>query len=239
MRIAICDDERSDLEGFAERIGMLTRKYNIAADLEYFDNGKQLLFHLDDNINPPNIIYLDIFLPGISGIQTAKELRKRNYLGEIIFISNSDRYAFEAFDVDALNYIVKPTMQEDKFEEVFLKATQRAAKKVREVITVSCAGENKVIPIADILYFEVSKYVVTVYFGEESFEFYSTLGKIENGMIGKGFVRVHRSFLVSQKHIREMNRQEIVLSNGAIVPVGRSYWQDLKTEMDKSKQLQN
>ncbi len=233
MRIAICDDQRLDLEDLKERISSLSHKHNISTELEYYSNGSEMLFHMEDAVSPPNIIYMDVFMPERSGIQIAKELRKRRFLGEIIFVSFSEKYAIDAFDVDALHYIVKTRTKDDKFEEIFLKATQRATKKGKEVITVACAGENRVIPVEDILYFEVSKYVVTVYYGKESFEFYSTLGKIENGLIGKGFIRVHRSFLVAKKEIRDVTRQELVLSNGAKIPIGRSYWHDIKAAIEK------
>lgn len=232
MRIAICDDERSDLANLGEKIDLLSRRHNVAAELEYYSSGAELLFLLEDSVSHPSIIYLDILMPGLNGIQIARELRKRQYRGEIIFISFSEQYAIDAFDVDALHYIIKAKTEEDKFEEIFLKATERAAKRGREVITVSCAGDNRVIPVEDILYFEVSKYVVTVNFGAETFEFYSTLGKIENGLIGRGFIRVHRAFLVAKKSIKEINRQEILLVNGARIPVGRNYWHSIKTEMD-------
>ena len=185
--------------------------------------------------NTPDIIYLDIVMPEMLGTEVAAKIRSLGLMCEIIFLTSTAKYVFSAFDVDATNYIVKNEMDDNKFEQIFIKTVAKVKKKQQEIITFSRAGEVRAIPVSEIHYFEVRNYIVTVYYTDDSFEFYSTLGKIEDTLLNRGFIRVHKSFLVSKLYIRKVSRQTIILADGKTIPVGRSYWNAVKKEMEISK----
>ena len=100
MQIAVCDDEKEIRDMFAEKIGQLYPK----ADLPLYQSGEELL--LSDN--EPDILLLDIKMPGKNGMETARELRKKNKITIIIFVTALDDFVFQAFDVGAFHYLVKP-----------------------------------------------------------------------------------------------------------------------------------
>ena len=95
-------------------------------------------------------------------------------------------------------------------------------------------GEYRNIAINDIKYFEVRGKIITVYYGSKSFEFISTIGKLENLLFAKGFLRVHRSFLVSLQHIKNFTYEEITLIDNTEIPVGRKYYSGLKEAMKEN-----
>ena len=96
----------------------------------------------------------------------------------------------------------------------------------------SGAGEFRNIEIRKIRYFMVVKRIVTVFYGDdEEFSFYTSIGKIETRLQDYGFIRLHRSYLVSMSHIRTISFKEVEMDNGDILPVGRSYYADLKKQM--------
>ena len=134
---------------------------------------------------------------------------------------------FEAFDVEALHYIVKNQTTDKKFEEIFLKAIERSKRRSVETLSLSCAGEYRNIPISSVRYFEVQNRIVTVYYREldeiKSFEFYAKLSQIEESLYGRGFVRIHRAYLVAEKQIQKRTQREVRLLDGTILPVGKTY----------------
>ena len=88
---------------------------------------------------------------------------------------------------------------------------------------LSCAGEQRKIIISHIYYFEVFNRIVKVHYRDGTFEFYSTLSKLEDSLARRGFVRVHRAYLVSERFISKINRREIALTDGTKIPIGGKY----------------
>ncbi len=231
MRVVICDDEREQLVKYKNLLQSIAANHDIPVSIVTYSSGDELLFKLEDPGSEPDLIFMDIMMPGTNGVDTATKIRQRGLLSEIIFLTVRKEFALDAFDVDAMHYIVKEETSTEKFERIFLKAYGKIRDKNSEMMSFTCAGENRVIPVSDILYFEVKNYVITVHYVKGEFEFYSTLGKIENTLLGHGFRRVHRSFLVNEKAIRAITRNEITMSDGETMPVGRSYWKDLQKLM--------
>ena len=233
MRIAICDDEDKDLSKYRDVLDSILEKNQLIAKVDTFQNAEALMFALEDVDKQPDILFLDINMPEINGIQVAGWIRDKQLPCEIIFLTVSQNHMLQAFDVGAFNYIVKDYTPQEKIEEICLRVISKIDQEKKEVITVSCAGESRIIPIRDILYFEVKNYIIIVHYSKTSFEFYSTMGKIENSLLGQNFVRAHRSYLVSLLHIRSVTRQEIELSDGSQIPIGRKYLNDLRMRIQQ------
>ena len=124
MKLAVCDDEKNIREYIAERIraadgDMQIVQYETAADI--LASGLSM-----------DILFLDIQLPDSSGLEAARKLRERGSRAILVFVTAAEEYVFDAFDVNALGYIVKP-FEEKKLDEVIVKAID-AAKKVSEAI---------------------------------------------------------------------------------------------------------
>lgn len=232
MLIAICDDNKKEQEGCKRRLEQLASKHQIDVEFALYQSGEELLFHLEDARNQPDIIYLDMKMDGMQGDEVAEQLRKRGCISEIVFFTVSKDFYPRAFDVKALHYIVKGETTAEKFKDIFLRAAETVKERQTEYIMCTGAGEFRNIEIKKIRYFEVTKRIVTVYYGEkESFSFYSTIGKIELRLSDYGFIRIHRAFLVARSRIQTITFKEVVLDSQEVLPVGRSYYADLKREM--------
>lgn len=232
MVIAICDDNESDRMKCKKYLEQFADIHSIEVEFIFYQRGEELLFHVQDAKNQPDIIYLDMRMGGIPGDEIAKQLRNRGVTSELVFFTVSKDYYTSAFDVKALHYIVKGETSKDKFEEIFLKAVEAVREKQTEYIVCAGAGEFRNIEIKKIRYFQVIKRIITVYYGlSEEFSFYSTIGKIELRLHGYGFVRIHRAYLVSLFHISTISFKEVVMYNGQVLPVGRSYYPELKQRM--------
>ena len=233
MRILICDDDNLCAAQCEAELRKLAARHKIEMELQVAASGKQLLFLPDRELAKLDLIYLDHHMPGLSGMQAARELRHRGIWADIVFYTVDESQMLDAFDVEALHFIVKDKTSGAKFEQIFLKAAGRSRERNTEVLSLSCAGDHKNIPIRDILYFEVLNRIVTVHFHEgkkrASFEFYSPLSKIEEFLFGKGFLRIHNSYLVAERYVGKKNKQKVEMTTGEVFPVGKSFRKNIRT----------
>ncbi len=224
VTIFLCDDNQQMINKYSNLINKLAHKNRITFTLSTFESGEALFFHLSDSPNQADIIYLDILMGALNGIETAKQLRKLGCNSEIIFLTTSEDYVFEAFDASPVQYLVKESTSEERFEEILLRAVSLGEGKKTEMFVCESSSVRKVIPIKDISYFEIYKRLVRVHYqGGESFEYYGTLEQLEKEMLEKDFVRVHRSYMVNLQYIRKFQRPNLILKTGEVIPIGVTY----------------
>lgn len=229
LKIALCDDNHNSIEQYAQLLLRVAEKNQIKMELSYFDSGESLLFHYSDVPEQVDIIYLDILMNKMDGLETARKLRDFGCKAQIIFLTSCEEYVYEAFDVNAIHYLLKEDTSIDKFEKVFLKAAEGVSKKEDERFVFEFGGETGIIPMEQISYFEIWQRLVTVHYGNgERAKFYATMEQLEEKLRGKNFVRVHRSFLVHLPYITKFQHQSLRLKTGEEVPIGITYMQSLK-----------
>jgi DNA-binding LytR/AlgR family response regulator len=226
MNIFICDNSAEQTSLCKKTLAILSSRHGIHASIKTFPTGEALLFEAEDSFAALDLIYLDIRMPGLDGLATAKRLREIGYLGDIVFFTFTPDYAIAGYDVSALHYVVKDQTTPEKFEEIFLRACERKTRRESEVLVLTCAGESRCVPVEDIRYFEIQQRIVTVHYGDESFEFYSTMMRLEEQLFDKGFVRTHKSFLVGKRYIRSIDSTRVLLDTGEELPVGKRYYAD-------------
>ena len=229
LKIALCDDNRSTIRRYAELISQIAERHQIQIELSYFYSGESLLFHYSEAPEQTDIIYLDIMMGKTDGMETARKLRECECKAQIVFLTSYEDYVYEAFDVNALQYLLKENTSAEKFEEVFLRAAELASKKEEELFTFEFDGKTSAVPVHQISYFEIWQRIVTVHYGGgKTAKFYDSMEHIENKLSGKDFVRSHRSYLVHLPYIVTFKQQTVQLKTGEIVPIGVTYVQSLK-----------
>lgn len=228
MKIAVCDDNIEERDGYIRRLTRLAESLSMPISVVPYDNGKQMLFAISDPAQVPEVIYLDINMPDMSGVDVAQMLRTRNYNGEIVFLTCSENYWKPAFDVHAYQYIVKGDCSEKKFASVFYSVVKAVSDKNEEYMLFSSCGEVVSIPVKDIRYFEVINRIITVHHNNGDFEFYSTLSKLEEQLSNRGFIRVHKSYLVPGVQIAAATYRLVMLKDNTQIPVGRAYQKNLR-----------
>ena len=226
MNIFICDDNAEQSSLCKQAILRLSRQHGVHAKIMAFPSGDAMLFDAEDAYATLDLVYLDIHMPGLDGLETAKRLREIGYLGDIVFFTVSPDFAIAGYDVSALHYVVKNKTTDEKFEDIFLRACERKTKRESEVLVLTCAGESRCIPVEDIRYFEIQQRIVTVVYAKERFEFYSTMMRLEEQLFNRGFVRTHKSFLVNKRYIHSIDSARVLLDSGEELPVGKRYYAD-------------
>ena len=210
LNIAICDDE----EIIREQIKELTEKEKSGLCMELYETGDALLAFGKQF----DIVFLDIQMEGTDGIETAKRLRQKEEDTILIFITGIREYVFEAFDVAAFHYLLKP-IEEEKFREVFRRAGRELEKrksKRRETVFIKTRNRSFSLEKDSILYIESSGKKVEIHTTGETIEAYASMNEME-GQLGDGFFRCHRGYLVNMAYVAEYDSGSITLNNGGDV----------------------
>ena len=223
MQIAVCDDEKEIRDMFAEKIGKLYPK----ADLSLYQSGEELLL----SAREPDILLLDIQMPGKNGMETAKELRKRNEKAIIIFVTALNDFVFQAFDVGAFHYLVKP-FDDGKFAEVLFNAVKQfedrrkleiaGRKRKKSSLMITTGGKHISVNLDDIVYAEVFDRKVIIHTMDEDIEYYGKMKELEE-KAGDEFYRTHRSFLVNFGFIRKYDATKVYLKKGQAIMAKQKY----------------
>ncbi len=224
LTLFLCDDCPRMIAKYSAWINQCADKHRVPITLSTFDSGEALMFLLSDAPNQADIIYLDILMGEMNGMETAKQLRRLGCRSEIIFLTTSEDYVFDAFDISPVQYLIKDATSEERFEEIFLRAVSLCKNRRTEMFVCETAGVRKIIPMKDISYFEIWKRLVQVHYQEDkSFEYYGTLEQLEQQLMNKDFIRVHRSFIVNMRYIRNFQRPNLILKTGEAIPIGVTY----------------
>lgn len=222
MRIAICDDEEEVRAMLAEKV----RRLYPAAELALYSSGGELLM-----APPPDIVLLDIQMPGPNGMDTAKLLRQNAKDAAIIFVTALEDYVFEAFDVGALHYLVKP-FDHRKLTEVLARAVRQWKDRQRQTekptLMVTRAGEHIAVPIEDIVYAEVFNRKVILHTLDSDIEYYGKMKELEK-KAGCDFYRPHRAYLVNFRFIRRYDASTIYLEKGQALMAKQNYQDFVKS----------
>ncbi len=224
MRVAVCDDE----EIFQEQIRNLIDKIYNSMDVivDVFSEGKQLLERFD--ANPYDVIFLDIEMPSMDGITLAKKLRQRSENIFIVFLTSHVEYALEGYEVNALRYLTKP-IREDKLREVLKYVMDKNTAKRQ--LMIKSEGEELRLNVADVLYFEAQNQYVMIYLRGEEHLVRANMGDFEEQLREDGFFRIHRGYLISLAKVKKIVKSEVIMENGASLPVSRSNLKSLKESL--------
>ncbi|MCP1111472.1 two-component system response regulator LytT [Lachnospiraceae bacterium PF1-21] len=243
IKISICDgnvDALHDIESQLYHIASELegeRELHVQLQIKTYCYEAVLVEEIQSGRYYPDMLLLDINLPKENGIDIAMKLRGSGYQGRIIFITHADGYYLEAFDVHAYHYILKDYNNNARFKQVLKNCIQDVIEDEMEYILLNRLGETRKILLESILYFEANRRLLKVYFREggkeQSYEYYSSIGKMENLLLGQGFVRCHRSFLVSIRAIALLASNggglyQLELVNGEKIPLGASYVEGVK-----------
>ena len=205
MNIAVVDDEKVILD----QISGLVRKQMPDCYLESYATGEGLL----EAVKRFDIVFLDIQMDGMDGIETARSLRKKQDDIVLIFVTGNREYVFDAIDLYAFHYLLKP-VNEDKFREVLERAAGEVAKK-KEKRGLFIKRRNLTLDQADILYIESRAKKVEIHTdgSKDIIEIYATMEELE-GQLGEDFYRCHRAYIVNMAHITEYDNDSITITNG-------------------------
>ena len=220
LRVAICDDEKPIRDMLEEKVKEIVP----AAVTETFSSGKELL----ESKTKADILFLDNQMPGMGGMEAARLFRREHADTLILFITAAPEYVFDAFDVGAFHYLVKP-LSDEKFCEVFGKAVREAQGRKREAresddeyMMIQSGGVHTKILLKDMIYAEVFNRKVIIHTVNGDTEYYGKLTDLEK-KAGEDFFRPHRSYLIHFKFVQKYDAETIVMKKGTALIAKQNY----------------
>ena len=222
MRFAVCDDEAELRRSIADNIKL----FSPGAVITGFSSGAELLASPDSF----DIIFLDIGMDGIDGMQTARELRKRGCSSAIIFVTAFEDRVFDAFNVGAFNFLVKPVSAE-KFSEVLQKAiesreTPPPTESHDRYIAIKTGGLNTKLALSEIMYAEVFDRTLILHTASGKVEYRGKLSEFEK-CTDNSFFRTHRSYLINLRYLASYTSSQVTLDNGDKVILAKKRYSEL------------
>lgn len=218
MRIAVCDDCRQD--------ACAIRHLLSGQEVKLYGNAESLLADVKQGGKHFDLYLLDIFMENsMNGIELAGKLRAGDEAAAICFVSTSDDFYREAYDLYAIQYLIKPVGREelnkllDKVEKIVLRNREKTLR-------YSWQRASGAIPYGKILYISSSGHVLFIHCTDGRVqESTGKLNDLEQQICGDTFLRCHQSFIVNMYHVREFSGMELTLAAEAEkVPVSRRYY---------------
>ena len=205
MEIAVLEDEKI----IREHICALIKKQELKSHIEPYAAGEELIA----SGKQFDIVFLDIQMEGMNGIETARRLRKRQEDAVLIFITGMKEYVFDALDLYAFQYLLKP-LDEKKFAEVLERAAREVGKK-EDKKYLFIKTRNLTLDQTDILYIESRAKKVEIHTAKakKTIEIYASMDELES-QLGEEFYRCHRAYIVNMAYITEYDSESITLTNG-------------------------
>lgn len=230
LQIALCDDNSADMHACAEQIQRCAQQNNIEIELFCFDNAQALLCEICEFKLRADILYLDIVMEHTSGMEAAQALRDFGSDAQIIFLSSSMDYVGQAFDVRAVQYLLKGKTDEQQFEQVFLRAVEQVNRQKEELFVCEFNSVMTSVPFDCIEYFEVMNREILLHHtkSREPIRFYGIMAKLEKDLVTKGFLRIHRSYMVHLPYIAKFGARRLVLKDNTELPIGGIYVDKVK-----------
>ena len=228
MKVAICDDSFE----YRIKIQNICQKAYKGNNIEYrlFETGKNLLASIESG-DKFDIIFLDIDMPEINGIETGKVLNEISPLVIIIFITSYPEYAVESYDCQAFHYLLKP-FEEEKFITVFERALNRLGI-IHQFHVIKRHGLPIKILISDIYYVEYSRKHVIYHMKNESIEVVDNLSNVYAKLSPCGFIQIHQGYIVNMDKILKLTKDTVILQNNCVVPMSVRKKQDVVVEYSK------
>lgn len=222
LTIAICDDDRIFGHHVRNEIKRILDTAHVVHSISLFQTGERLL-----DAGFFDIVFLDIEMGGLNGIETAERLRSMHHSSRIIFVTSHKKYVFSAFDVAATHYLLKP-LDTKMLEKVLIRILQELTTGAEYCYTVKCGTQVHRVPFAQILYAEIFGRNIMLHTTQGVFTFNGRMEELEQ-VFPKQFFRCHKSYLVNLAMVTRYDKETALLQREKTVPIARRKSAEFRT----------
>lgn len=217
MLFYICDDSPLDQEMIKHYLTKYANANGLSCEIMVFPSASELIDSYQSQKLLPDLLFLDIYMTGLSGIDAAKKLRVTGFTSDIIFITSSTEYAMESYDVNALYYLKKPFKYED-----FCKALSRFSLKEEkeESYSIPRKGSNLSILHKDILFLETGRHSVILHAVNDTISFSGSLTECAKELLeSPQFLGCGQSYLINMNHVKNIENASLTMSDNSVIQI--------------------
>ncbi|MGL5378851.1 LytR/AlgR family response regulator transcription factor [Clostridium sp.] len=230
IKIAICDDEDIFINKYMKIISNIKKNKNYGIEIFTFNSGEELLKYIFINKVKFDLVFLDIIMKEINGIETARKIKEIYELTEIVLLTSSKEYALDAYDVKVFNYIIKSSQQlESKINE----AIKHCYSKINDYIIINNKSSIEKIEICKIVYIESNKRKLIITTTDSKHEIYEKLDNIYNKIENYGFIKTHKSYIINMNFIKRIDSKEVITTKEEVIPISRGNSSTVKEKFMK------
>ena len=216
IRVGICDDEASMRSQIEKLAVSYFRRKNQNTEIFLFSSGEEILASRETL----DILFLDIQMSHMDGMETAKKLRRENFKGFLIFITVLKEMVFSAFEVWAFDYLIKP-VEDKQFEKTMERLYLSMSQTKSANLLVQRGHESRMVPFDDIVFCEVMNRKVYLHLlSSQVIDFYERIENLEKKLDGS-FFKCHRSYVINLKYLKSCSEMTAYMVEGSQVPVSR------------------
>lgn len=226
MKVAVCEDEVIQINLLNNQIENWAKEKGIDISIDNFKTAESFLFQWSD-YDKYDIIFLDIKLSEMSGIELSNRIREKNKTIDIVFVTGFFKYALHGYRVSALQYLMKPIDTSDLY--FCLDKTFNRVNSKDEISTLVIETTKKIIKLDynKINYCIMFSPYIEVHTNSEKITLRKKISEMEEILPSKYFVRCHRSYIVNVKYIKSITKNNVLLENGINIPISRGKYNEI------------
>ena len=221
LLIAVVDDDPRDAEALRTYVEEYCRKHDHAAIIHVFHDGLELIRDTENH----DIVFLDIQMKKLDGLETARFIRKISKENVLVFVTNMAQFAIKGYEVDALDFILKPVSMAS-IEYVMDKAMKRLDEGGRSLFSLKAAGGTVSLSANDIVYVEVFDHNLVYHTTRGEYTVRGRLSDVSEKLSPDRFVMCNRSFIVNLRHVSNVTADYLLIGDTRI-PVSKSHRKEL------------
>ena len=232
FKIAICDDENLFTEELKELLSGYMMEKGLAFEIDTYSSGESLI-ELGFEVVRYAVVFLDINMEKVDGIETAEMIRKVSRDVYIVFVTAYVDYSLEGYRLDVIRYLLKGNAN---FQSKVNECMDAIIAKMNYSVTkreFDFKEGRKEIPLERLLYIESNLHILEFHVMEDDvkvYTIYETLNVFETRLAENGFIRIHQSYLVNAKHIKNVVRCKVVLTNGVELSIPKARYTEVKNK---------
>jgi DNA-binding LytR/AlgR family response regulator len=217
MKIVICEDEDIFYKQLAEYINEWAKIKSVFVETFIYATAEKFLYEWEES-EDYDVIFLDIRMGRMTGMDLAKIIRKTNNDIAIIFATNLKEYVLKGYSVSAMQYLLKPIKKEDCFECLNKVLNNRKEKKYYLLNDIE---KTVKIPTSEIIYIEMFSHTATMVTASKKYEFRKTISQLLDELDDKLFIKCHKSFIINIRHVESVSKKFVIMSDNEEIPLSR------------------
>ncbi|MGL5649608.1 MAG: LytR/AlgR family response regulator transcription factor [Clostridium sp.] len=230
IKVAICDTDKEFVKDLIVLIRREALKKNIECLISEFMDSKGLMNSLETGLRF-DVVFLETHIGEECGVALGKDIKSFDKKIDLIYFSYTRKYTLDCFDIGAFNYILKPLVGENKrrFLVQFERLLIRYYMNRGDFLNIKESKGGIRLPINKILYIETTGKLIRIHYDKNFVDVHERMIDLEERLSKQYFIRCHKSYLVNAKHIRRLDKTDIELDDGTIIPISRLRVKEVKS----------
>ena len=232
LQIAICDDVQDARTALRSALERLLAERSVSYRCFEFSSGDGLIKWMEKHKGEADLVFLDIEMDGIDGMETARRLRAADDGLQLVFVTGYSDYVYDGYSVGAIGYLLKPP-KPGQLDDILSRALAALYRNADQAFLCRNGDVSYRVPRKDSLYFASEKRLIHCVTAAKTYTFYGRLDDVEKTLSDETFVRIHQRYLIHAPAVARVDGSEVLIG-GRVLPISRSYYATALTALTRA-----